>query len=125
MSGGASDYVMGVYEPNPIPATGISDASGYSSTTTDSQYNLLTINSKYYDRYLTPSSSTGAIKGDTTKETAGWYGDSANFVCAGYPWFVQGGSCSNGAAAGVGGFSNYSGGVYSNVSFRVVLGPQA
>jgi hypothetical protein len=116
---------MGVYEPNPIPSTGISDASGYSSTTTDSQYNLLTINTKYYDRYLTPSYSTGAIKGDATKETAGWYGDYANFVSAGNPWFIRGGIYYSGAFAGAWYFFYNSGGVYSGVSFRVVLGPQA
>jgi hypothetical protein len=110
MSGGALDYVMGVYEPDPIPSTGISDASGYSSTTTDSQYNLLTINTKYYNRYLTPSSSTGAIKGDATKETAGWYGDYASFVYAGGPWFVRGGGCGDGASAGAWSFGNNSGG---------------
>jgi hypothetical protein len=124
MSGGAWDYVMGVYEPNPIPSTGISDLSGYSSTTTDSQYNLLTINPKYYDRYLTPSSSTGAIKGDATKETAGWYGDSASFVCAGNPWFIRGGYFTYGAGAGAWYF-NGSGGVVGSISLRVVLGPQA
>ncbi|MFA5407916.1 MAG: hypothetical protein WC343_03995, partial [Bacilli bacterium] len=125
MSGGAWDYVMGVYEPNPIPSTGIADLSGYSSTTTDSQYNLLTINTKYYDRYLTPSYSTGAIKGDATKETAGWYGDYVTFVYAGNPWFVRGGGCTSGAGAGAWNFHYSSGGVDSTVSFRVVLGPQA
>jgi nitrate reductase beta subunit len=126
MSGGAVDYVMGMYMPNPIPSTGISDASGYSSTTTDSQYNLLTINTKYYDRYLTPSSSTGAIKGDATKETVGWYGDYTGFVSAGGPWFIRGGSYSSGAgAAGAWYFNSHSGGVDGNASFRVVLGPQA
>ncbi|MFA5407467.1 MAG: hypothetical protein WC343_01700, partial [Bacilli bacterium] len=123
MSGGAYDYVMGMYMPNPIPATGISDASGYSSTTTNSQYNLLTINTKYYDRYLTPSSSTGAIKGDATKETAGWYGDYATFVFAGGPWFFRGGSYFHGASAGAWSFTYYSGGVYGYVSLRVALGP--
>ncbi|MFA5407957.1 MAG: prepilin-type N-terminal cleavage/methylation domain-containing protein [Bacilli bacterium] len=125
MSGGAWDYVMGVYEPNPIPATGISDASGYSSTATDSQYNLLTINTKYYDRYLTPSSSTGAILGDATKETAGWYGDNASFVYADRPWFVRGGYFSYGSGAGAWSFIGYSGGVGGGVWFRVVLGPQS
>jgi hypothetical protein len=125
MSGGAWDYVMGMYMPNPVPATRISDESGYSSTTTDSQYNLLTINTKYYDRYLTYSSSTGAIKGDATKETAGWYGDSAGFVLPGIPWFFRGGGFNVGVRAGAWFFSAYSGGVYGSLSFRVVLEPQA
>lgn len=125
MSGGAWEYVMGVYEPNPIPATGIDDASGYSLTTTNSQYNSLTINNKYYDRYLTNLTETGAILGDATKETSGWYGDYANFVCSGAPWFVRGGDCSHGVSAGAWDFDIGSGGVYSNFSFRVVLGPQA
>jgi hypothetical protein len=121
MSGGAWDYVMGVYEPNPIPGTGIADLSGYSSATTNSQYDLLTINSKYYDRYLTSSVSTGAILGDATKEVSGWYGDHANPIGASYPWFVRGGSYAIGAGAGAFSFNSNSGAVGSTMSFRVVL----
>jgi hypothetical protein len=125
MSGGAWEYVMGLYQPNPIPVTGISDASGYSSTTTDSQYNLLTINSKYYDRYLTSSATTGSILGDATKETSGWYGDQAGFVDPTGPWIVRGGASYSGVSSGACSFRSYWGGAYSYVSFRVVLGSNA
>jgi hypothetical protein len=121
MSGGAWEYVMGVYEPNPIPITGAYDESGYSSTTTDSQYNLLTINSKYYDRYLTSLATTGAILGDATKEVAGWYSDYAYFIDAGSPWLFRGGNYNEGNGAGIMRFGKYGGKAVGSFSFRVVL----
>ena len=133
ISGGAYDYVMGLYESNPILSTGIADVSGYSSTTTNSQYNLLTINTKYYDRYLTDAAVTGAALGDGTKEISGWsgnafvgwYGDYANFVGKGWPWFIRGGGYANGASAGTWYFNCTSGGLSSYMSFHVVLSPQS
>jgi type IV pilus assembly protein PilA len=123
ISGGSWEYVMGMYKPNLVPATGISDLSGYSSTTTDSQYDLLIIDNKYYNQYLTNSASTGAIVGDATKEVSGWYGDYAYFVSPGDPWFVRGGCYDDSAGAGAFGSRIYSGGPYGFNSFRIVLNP--
>ncbi len=122
MSGGAWEYVMGIYKPNPVPATGIVDLSGYSSTTTNSQYNLLAINNKYYNQYLTNVEATGAILGDATKEvTERWYGDYDFYLTNVYPWYLRGGIYRYGTGAGIFNFDYYDGGAYNDVSFRIVF----
>ena len=84
MSGGAWEYVMGVYNKT------ISNA-GFSSLP----------DTKYYNNY-TGSSYTG----HALTETKNWYSDDdAYFVNASYPWFVRGGSYSINTSAGVFSFS--------------------
>jgi type IV pilus assembly protein PilA len=136
MSGGAYDYVMGLYNPSTLanPST-IRDCSGYSSNYAppitcpstapyDSRYdttdfsNLLT---KYYDRYLTSTK----INGDATTEVSSWNGDYAYFVNAANPWFLRGGNYYSGVYSGAFSFYNVTGSVYSTVSARVVLVPGA
>ena len=99
MSGGAWEYVMGVYS-NTI------SSSGFSSLP----------DTKYYNNY-TGSSYTG----HALTETAGWYSDGKSFVVSSYPWFVRGGFCSYGATAGVFNF-HYGMGYPDNIySSRLVI----
>ena len=79
MSGGAWEYVMGVYN-NTI------NSSGFSSLP----------DSKYYNNY-TGNSYTG----HALTETAGWYGDLANFVNSSSSWFLRGGGFGNSTSAGM------------------------
>ena len=79
MSGGAWEYVMGVYN----------------KTISSSGFNGLP-DTKYYNNY-TGSSYTG----HALTETKNWYSDNADFVVSSYSWFVRGGFCSYGATAGV------------------------
>ena len=97
MSGGAHEYVMGVYN-NTI------SNSGFSSLP----------DTKYYNNY-TGSSYTG----HALTETKNWYSDSAGFVNSINPWFMRGGNYGNGTYAGVFYFSINDGNSYSNYSSRL------
>ena len=99
MSGGAYEFVMGVYSKT------ISN-SGFSSLP----------DSKYYNNY-TGSSYTG----HALTETAGWYSDDADFVNSSSPWFIRGRSYGDGLAAGVFYFSRGAGGSYYLYSSRLVI----
>ena len=79
MSGGAWEYVMGVYNK-------AISFSGFNSLPDE----------KYYNNY-TGSSYTG----HALTETKNWYSDSASFVNSNYPWFTRGGGCRNSTSAGV------------------------
>jgi len=48
----------------------------------------------------------------------------ANFVNPVNPWFERGGNWNNGVESGAFAFNNNSGGVNTNISFRVVLAPR-
>jgi hypothetical protein len=113
---------MSVYKPTPVGA-GIIDQSGYSTSQTNSQYDLLTINSKYYNQYLGVNINFDFIKGDATKETAGWYSDYQLFINVGEPWLSRGGSHSQGAAAGIFDYALSSGAASDAVTMRIVLSP--
>ena len=80
MSGGAVEYVMGVYNNTK------GSYSGFSSLP----------DTKYYNNY-TGSSYTG----HALTETNGWYSDIASFVSTSYPWVKRGGDYSNSTLAGV------------------------
>ena len=108
MSGGAGEFVMGVYNKKP-------DASGF---------NILP-DEKYYNNY-TGTSYTG----HALTETKNWYSDYADFVGSAFPWFVRGGVYYNSSSAGVFGFSrdignsnflNSSGDSLSVNSSRIVI----
>ena len=99
MSGGAYEYVMGVY-------TNTIGESGFSSLP----------DTKYYNNY-TGSSYTG----HALTETKNWYSDSAGFVNSINPWFMRGGNYGNGTYAGVFYFSINDGNSYSNYSSRLVI----
>ena len=99
MSGGAYEYVMGVYNKT-------ISSSGFSSLP----------DTKYYNNY-TGSSYTG----HALTETKNWYSDIAYFVSSSYPWFVRGGGFSLDTYAGV--FYFYSNGRYSSSKYssRLVI----
>ena len=99
MSGGAWEYVMGVYN----------------KTISSSGFNGLP-DAKYYNSY-TGSSYTG----HALTETARWYSDNARFVVSNYPWFFRGGSYSYDTGAGVFNFDDHNGNSSSNRSSRLVI----
>ena len=90
MSGGAYEYVMGVY-------TNTIGESGFSSLP----------DTKYYNNYTETSYTEHALT-----ETKNWYSDSAGFVNSINPWFRRGGHYGSSAGAGV--FNFYSNGGYSD-----------
>ena len=94
MSGGAYEYVMGVYNKT-------IRSSGFSSLP----------DAKYYNNY-TGSSYTG----HALTETKNWYSDYASFVDTSYPWFVRGGYYGNRTNAGVFYFNRDNGNAYSSYS---------
>ena len=99
MSGGAYEYVMGVY-------TNTIGESGFSSLP----------DTKYYNNYTETSYTEHALT-----ETKNWYSDSAGFVNSINPWFMRGGNYGNGTYAGVFYFSINDGNSYSNYSSRLVI----
>ena len=99
VSGGAYEYVMGVYN-------NAKSSSGFNSLPDE----------KYYNNY-TGSSYTG----HALTETKNWYSDDAFFVNSGAPWFMRGGSCNGSSYAGVFGFSGGYGNAGSSSSSRLVI----
>ena len=110
MSGGAYEYVMGVYN-NSI---GRSEFSTLPET-------------KYYDNYTTTNilsaCNSGICYGHALSETSGWYGDYLHFVSSGAPWFLRGGYFGDTSSAGVFYFTYHYGSDGKNYSFRVVIAP--
>ena len=99
MSGGANEYVMGVYYKT-------RKSSGFSSLPDE----------KYYNNYTVTSYSGHALT-----ETKNWYSDTTDFVDTLNPWFVRGGYYGNGTSAGVF-YSNISiGDSHANISSRFVI----
>ena len=139
MSGGAYEYTMS----NTVSTDGTTMMSGYNSSYNsgytgklydDGNYTAYTgvayPNTKYYDKYsfsTSSSSEIGSKLGDGIKEVykgnKGWYGDYSGLAGSGYPWFIRGGSCRNGAVAGAF-FSNNDNGIASSSgSSRLVITP--
>ena len=99
MSGGAYEFVMGVYS-NKISSSGF---SGLPDT-------------KYYNNY-TGSSYTG----HALTETKNWYSDDADYVISIDPWFLRGGHFNRGTNAGVFNFIYNSGYLHARNSSRFVI----
>ena len=99
MSGGAYEYVMGVYN-------NAKSSSGFNSLPDE----------KYYNNY-TGSSYTGHALTETKK----WYGDNYGFVSASYPWFARGGYYGAGGVTGVFYFSSYDGNYINSHSSHLVI----
>ena len=115
MSGGSWEYVMGNYTDNGTPVVGSSGFSTYPD-------------SKYYQTYttigacaVTANDVNGNCLGDALNETRSWYGDYANFVSSGNPWFLRGGHCGAGAYAGAFYFNNDTGTARDSYSSRAAL----
>lgn len=86
MAGGACEYVAGClagYETDKFGINVSKYINSYTNTTNSS------------------SNYSGALPGDATKETAGWYNDYAYFVNSNNPVFHRGGYYKGGAVAGV------------------------
>ena len=118
MSGGAWEYVMGVFaDTNGNPRSGYDSSanSGFTGMLKDeTTYTGIAFpDSKYYNLY-TGSSYTG----HALTETKNWYNDSANFVSTSFPWFGRGGAYSISAGAGVFFFS-FSGLGSSNYNYSL------
>ena len=111
MSGGADEYVMGVYKKT-------IDLSKFTDDFFTNQKN-----EKYYDNYTGKDDNNEVYNGHALDETSGWYGDYADFVTSWAPWFLRGGY--HNYASGTGMFNynfNYGGSINSS-SFRVVFVP--
>ena len=121
MSGGAYEYVMGVFaDTNGKPRSGYGSSinSGFTGMLKDgTTYTGITFpDSKYYNLY-TGSSYTG----HALTETKNWYSDIADFVSTSFPWFVRGEYYYNGSNAGVFFFDGDSGNSFSYNSSRLVI----
>ena len=112
MSGGAYEYVMGVYGTNNSPTVG---RSGF----TDEDFP----EEKYYNLYVATSANNSNI-GDALYEISGWNSDSANFVSSGTPFFVRGGYYYSASNAGVFYYVWDDGSGSSSGGFRVCLAVQ-
>ena len=136
MSGGASEYVMGVMKDkngNLMSGNISTHNSGFNGTLYDGSSitdGMDFPESQYYDVYNNGDifNYAGRILGDGIGEIgpfysleSSWYSDSAYFVSSGYPWFSRGDSYGNGSEAGAFSFNSYSGPAISYNSFRLVL----
>ena len=129
MAGGAHEYMASYISGKP-------GSSGFTTAT------LANYDAKYFDVYNASSSINSyqyKILGDATGEMGpfksyldgdnnsrwhnSWYGDYSYFVDSSAPWFARGGVCSNGVLAGQFGFVRLTGGVGSDIGFRIVLSP--
>ena len=129
MTGGAYEYMIAYISDN-------LGSSGFSAST------LANYDSKYFDVYNASSAtSTYQYKmlGDATGEMgsfkeyldgdnvsrwhSSWYGSDSNFVDSSYHWFVRGGNYICGVLSGTFSFDRYTGGVYTDAGFRLVLTP--
>ncbi len=105
MSGGAIEYVMGVYTDGTQNWSGKSSTwnSGFSGclgSSCSSTYDGVAYpESKYYNSYTNTGTSSSPITNYTSDmqhalmETQKWYGDSEYFVNGNNPWFRRGGNC--------------------------------
>ena len=124
MSGGAWEYVAAYVNNGNSNLTnyGSSLVNGdaktknvYSKGSSDSRDNNYSANSGKYGDAVYETSANG------NSSSSSWYGDYSYFPYAGGPFFLRGGNCNNGAAAGVFSFLHYNGTSYSLDSFRPVL----
>ena len=136
MSGGASEYVMGVFANSDGQLwSGYSTSynSGFTGLLGSSGTSYTGVNfpdSKYYDVYKASSGTTissltacngGMCYGHGLSEVRGWYSDNTGFVSPGGPWFHHGGNYNNDSRAGAFHSSGSSGGVYDSVGCRAVI----
>jgi len=140
MSGGAIEYVMGVFANSDGDLwsgdsteynSGFNGLMGEDSTEYKSGIPFPT-ETKYYDVYQASSGTTisskracdgGICYGHALSETADWYSDYDTFVSAGDPWFMRGGASSDRAGAGAWSFYYSRGDSFSTHGFRAVLVP--
>ena len=136
MSGGALEYVMGVFA-NSDGTLWSGNATTYNSGFTglvgsngDSYTGVDFPDSKYYDVYKAANGTSinaltacdgGICYGHCLSEVNKWYGDYKYFVNASNPWFMRGGNYGNGANAGVFNIYHSDGGAHNPYGFRSVV----
>ena len=121
MSGGAEDYVMGVFaDDNGNPRSGYdsSNSSGFTGTLGDgTTYTGVAFpDSKYYNLYTEMS-----YTGHALTETENWYSDFYYFVRANYPWFKRGGGYGSNTRVGIFNFYYSIGSSNSSTTARFVI----
>ena len=135
MSGGAWEYVMG-YTTGATTVGGTSGITSlYSNFFSDNVY------TKYWDKYTSTANTNynNRILGDatgemgpfgseqdpdvTTRNKSSWYKDYALFANSSGAWFLHGGRWNYGNTSGIFAFSDASGGMGVNASYRIVLAP--
>ena len=124
MSGGAWEYVAGYVNNgnSSLTSYGSSLVNGdaktknvYSKASSDNNTNNYNANSGKYGDAVYETSANG------NTGNGSWYGDYSDFPYTSLPFFIRGGSCNDGAGAGVFYFDNGDGNSYSSYSFRPVL----
>jgi len=124
MSGGASEYVMGVMNDSsnkPVLKNSEFTMDQFIKSDNSDESNNFIV-SKYYNAYKNGIAATDAsLVGTATGETSGWYSDTANIINATYPWFIRGGHKGSKTAAGIFSFDRANGAVNGNIGFRVTL----
>ena len=138
MSGGAYEYVMGVFANSDgqlwsgYSTSGNSGFTGLLGSAGTSYTGTAFPDRKYYDVYKATRGTTisaltacngGVCYGHALSEVNGWYRDYALFVDAFNPWFIWGGSYGNGSSAGVFYRSYYYGNSDYYIGFRSMLSP--
>ena len=137
MSGGAWEYVMGVFANSSGQLwsggstalnSGFTGLVGASISYTGTAFP----DSKYYNVYKAYSGlllnaltacDGGVCYGHGLSEVNGWYSDFASFVNAENPWFYRGGFYNSGANAGIFSFTYNYGFATTSFGFRTVLVP--
>ena len=127
MSGGAAEYVMGVYTEGSKLWSGYGEYSnsGFNgcleaNCASEKLDGLAFPEAKYYNTYTTREAYDTADLQHAVNETTGWYNDSAAFVSFENPWVERGGDFRDGGFAGVF-LAYYYSGDGGNVSFRPAI----
>ena len=142
MSGGAREYVMGVFANSSGQLWSGYNTRYQSGTFTSGFTGLLGSNgssytgvdfpdSKYYDVYKAANGTSinpltacdgGICYGHGLSEVNEWYGDYAGFVSATGPWFIRGGYYGDGVDADAFNYGPLHGGTaFAEASFRSVI----
>ena len=140
MSGGANEYVMGVYTEDSkkwsgygrvfssgMPGTGyVESHSGFNGWLGSDGKNYTSgvdypSDIKYYNLYRTSTNYLNSGLQHALTETNGWYGDTANFVSSTIPWFVRGGNYESSTSSGVFTFFRKDGSAANGLGSRSVL----
>ena len=144
--GSTTGNVTGVYDMNGCVweyVAGYINNKGGATARTAYGASLISIAAIYRTVYPHNSSSDSSTNnwtatnvatryGDAVKETStagsgstSWNGDTSNFPCSKTPFFIRGGCCNDGAAAGLFAFSGNWGHAGYDIGFRVCLVPAA
>ncbi|MBR7042201.1 MAG: BspA family leucine-rich repeat surface protein, partial [Bacilli bacterium] len=83
MAGNAGEYTMGNFDNT--------NKGGFSNLP----------EGKYYDVYTSATCTVAMCGGHALNETAGWYGDTIEFVTSSNPWFLRGGTYQDKEATGI------------------------